>query len=1104
MAYRNATLGTTSSPLSWLKAPSSALACGALALLLATTALPQHAAAQVTDQQIDDFIKANAGNPDAIAKAMKEHNVDVGRIKKATGASQETIDKYVADSNSEQLREVTRGQTSNTITNQQIDDFIKANANDPDAIAKAMREYNVDVNRIKKATGHSQETIDKYVADSNSEQLREVTRGQTSNTVTNKQIDEFVRAHGDDPKAIADAMKEYKVDLARIQQATGFSRDEMTNYINNSRDPNLKLALVDWPHEKTGNADFDKLPEFMKAGVFNGQPTVIIRDASEIDKLPIWSSMHPDAAAFYKKLLQERLDAGDASSTGMSVTGIMGYQIRIPDKGNPERTYPPTTAAEIAAMKAELSRIQEPAIAAQKKLITCLDAGKSDCANERKEYDLVRQPAINLSAKIQTEEFERTLMTTKNNNELFYASITPSLTAHNAFLQCTQTTKVTKASCDTQAELAIEMSKKVEALSKNVYEDCVKTYGGSDTPQCRPLYMQYDAQRTSASRLTQRINEFNAEIEARNDDNRVRSNSASTGSTTTPVASAPLTLTLPAEGKTRTLSKGHTISSDGVVKNSKGQKIAVLGKDGVFRGTDGKPVRAGTAQTLTKLVAEPAQSAPASVASNAAAPTKSAPIVDDSDNTAVPENNTDDSAEQKNAYVAETDKNGAFYGDNNSDLTEEVKKLKLPETAAIANKDGSIITNDEINSFIRANLNDPKAIANAMKKYGVDLNRIQEATGYTRDEMVDYINKSNNSYLKTALGKWTTDKSTDVAADAKISNAEVDNYIRSNLKDPAKIASAMLKHNISLDRVQLATGYSRSEITNYINKSRSPELKQMLANWKKSPTVSGVSDTDINNFIRGNLNNPAAIANAMKKYKVGLDRIQVATGYTHQEMVDYIKASNNAYLKAELAKWKAVKPIQAPKSKPIPLPKPQPDKDCGIDGSKCTGFPVPKSKPIPLPRQNPDEECGIDGSKCRVIPVPGMKPEPILKVPGMQPLPQPVEDVKFKVPGMQPLPQPVEDVKFKVPGMQPLPKPQVNPGKNCGINGSLCKRIPTNPKSKPIPLPKPQPDKDCGIDGSKCTGFPVPKSKPIPLPRQNPDEECGIDGSKCKPAPETY
>jgi hypothetical protein len=718
-------------------------------------------------------------------------------------------------------------------------------------------------------------------------------------------------------------------------------------YINNSRDDNLKLALVDWPHAKTGNVGYDGLPEHMKVGLFNGQPAVVIRDASEIDKLPFWSSMHPDSAAFYKKLLQERLDAGDSTSTGSSVTGIMDYQIRIPERGNPERTYPPASASELATMKAELQRVQAPAIAAQKVLLACLDTGKSDCAKERTAYDAVRLPSIYQATKVQVAEFERTKLTTTNSNELFFASITPSLTAHNAFLQCAQSSNVTKASCDEQSELAIDMSKKVEALSKNVYEECVKTYGGSNTPQCRPLYMQYDAQRSNTSKLTQKVNEFKAEEYAQNDDRRA-SNATNGGASSKPTTeSKPTTLTLPAAGKTRALANGYNIDSSGAIKNAKGQTIAALGEDGVFRNAAGKPVRAGTAQTLTKLVAETTQ-ASSTVANPGTAEStaqRSTPIPNDNSAFA---DDVDDAAEQANKYVADKDPSGTFYGDNNSDLSNEVSKLKLPENSAVANKDGSIITNAEINSFIRANVNDPKAIADAMKKYGVDLNRIQEATGYTRQEMVDYINKSKNSYLKTALGKWTTDKSTDAAADANISNAQVDGYIRANLNDPAKIASAMLKHNVSLDRVQLATGYSRAEIANYIKKSRSPELKKMLENWKKSPTPSGVSDADINNFIRGNLNSPQTIAKAMKKYKVDLTRIQTATGYTHQEMVEYINKSGNPYLKGQLTKWADVKPTRIP-GKPMLPPR--------IPG-----------KPMLPPRQNPDEECGIDGSKCKPAP----------------------------------------------------------------------------------------------------------------------------------------
>ncbi|MER2561978.1 MAG: hypothetical protein ABTQ32_14720 [Myxococcaceae bacterium] len=62
-----------------------------------------------------------------------------------------------------------------------------------------------------------------------------------------------------------------------------------------------------------------------------------IRSAADIDRLPIWESMHPNAVSFYKNKLREQLEAGEPSTLG-----INGFDIHI---GGSAPVTPTTTGA---------------------------------------------------------------------------------------------------------------------------------------------------------------------------------------------------------------------------------------------------------------------------------------------------------------------------------------------------------------------------------------------------------------------------------------------------------------------------------------------------------------------------------------------------------------------------------------------------------------------------------------------------------------------------------------------------------------------------------------------------------------------------------------
>lgn len=62
----------------------------------------------------------------------------------------------------------------------------------------------------------------------------------------------------------------------------------------------------------------------------------------------------------------------------------------------------------------------------------------------------------------------------------------------------------------------------------------------------------------------------------------------------------------------------------------------------------------------------------------------------------------------------------------------------------------------DIKAFIQANMNNPAAISGAMKQYGVTLDQIQGATGFSRDDIGNFINSSGDAYLQGAFTNWAT------------------------------------------------------------------------------------------------------------------------------------------------------------------------------------------------------------------------------------------------------------------------------------------------------------------------------------------------------------
>jgi len=104
------------------------------------------------------------------------------------------------------------------------------------------------------------------------------------------------------------------------------------------------------------------------------------------------------------------------------------------------------------------------------------------------------------------------------------------------------------------------------------------------------------------------------------------------------------------------------------------------------------------------------------------------------------------------------------------------------------------ITNKEIQDYISQNINDPQKIADAMQFYGVDASRINQATGYTPEQI--------SSYLGNLAPQVAT-------------NEQVKDYVSQNLANPQNIASGLQQYGVTLDRLAEATGYSGKQIDDY-------------------------------------------------------------------------------------------------------------------------------------------------------------------------------------------------------------------------------------------------------------------------------------------------
>jgi lambda repressor-like predicted transcriptional regulator len=195
-------------------------------------------------------------------------------------------------------------------------------------------------------------------------------------------------------------------------------------------------------------------------------------------------------------------------------------------------------------------------------------------------------------------------------------------------------------------------------------------------------------------------------------------------------------------------------------------------------------------------------------------------------------------------------------------------------------------TMDEIKAYVEANKDNPTAIANAMKEHGVSLEQVRYATGYKTDVIEDYVKKSGNNYLE------------DQVHGLKTSGIGIhDEFIKSGLSGTVTTGST---DGLGIGNYVDAYGTRYKSVTSFLNGDSPIYEKSAAGTYAKEKFSDAISDSQIEAFVNANKDNPAAIADAMKKHGIGLDRIVEATGYSKDDVYKFADQSGSKYLQDAL------------------------------------------------------------------------------------------------------------------------------------------------------------------------------------------------------------
>lgn len=203
----------------------------------------------VSDQQIQDFVAANAGDAKAIYEAAIANNISIERLAGLTFLTLNEIRSWISGGNFTPLRS-----EQVAVSDQDILDFLAKNS-DPTAIYDAAKQNGVSAERLASLSELSVEDINQWIEDNNKQGLNaqpQQTSLQPQNTgISDQQIVDFVNANPD-PYDIYKAAKEFGVSAERLASLTDLTLSEITQWVSDNN-----LATLSNRSSRSANKSFD-------------------------------------------------------------------------------------------------------------------------------------------------------------------------------------------------------------------------------------------------------------------------------------------------------------------------------------------------------------------------------------------------------------------------------------------------------------------------------------------------------------------------------------------------------------------------------------------------------------------------------------------------------------------------------------------------------------------------------------------------------------------------------------------------------------------------------------------------------------------------------
>ena len=203
-------------------------------------------------------------------------------------------------------------------------------------------------------------------------------------------------------------------------------------------------------------------------------------------------------------------------------------------------------------------------------------------------------------------------------------------------------------------------------------------------------------------------------------------------------------------------------------------------------------------------------------------------------------------------------------------------------------------TAQQVTDFVNQNINNPKALSDAMSLYGMTLDQVAQATGITKDKLSSYLNPP-------PAAKPAAEKT--YGPNGQFTASQIKSYIDQNIGNPAEIYNAAQMYGITNQQLADITGYSADQVGKYF----SDYLANIAAN-PMTPAQAGIASlpkstaptygtngqftaADIKSFVNGNVNNPQTIADTAKQYGITNADIAKSLGQT----IDQVNAFLSPY-----------------------------------------------------------------------------------------------------------------------------------------------------------------------------------------------------------------